>query len=120
MQAEALARCCSAKWLYQLPIKQYVHDKKVDMRWETDSEFEKRATKEIREGLLAALALDDRQQAFVLLAASERQLTPPLRAALETVGFENIAAANGTHGTPVYLYAYMKDKVTKKRKRLTE
>ena len=111
MQAVELARCCSAKWLYQLPSRGW----NASGNPETDKQFEERATKEIKAGLKEAQALDHRPQAFILLAAAERQLTAPLKAAIEAAGFENIAAANGTHGTPVYLYAYMKDKVKKKK-----
>lgn len=111
MQAVELARCCSAKWLYQLPSKGYNASGNI----ETDKQFEERATKELKTGLKEAQAMDPRQQAFIMLAAAERQLTAPLKAAIEAAGFENIAAANGTHGTPVYLYAYMEDKVAKKK-----
>jgi hypothetical protein len=112
MQAVELVRCCSAKWLYQLPSKGYTPSGNI----ESDDAFEKRATKEIKTGLKEAQAMDHRQQAFIMLAAAERQLTAPLKAAIEAAGFKNIAAANGTHGTPVYLYAYMQDEVAKKKK----
>ena len=112
MQAVELARCCSAKWLYQLPSRGWT----ANGNPETDKQFETRATSEIRAGLKEAQALDPRKQAFILLAAAEHQLVPPLKAAIAAVGFEEIAAANGTHGTPVRLYAYMKDKVPLSRK----